>query len=80
MQLIKRNVFAKLIFTVLIIAGIISCNEDISWQTHESGLQYRFVTRSELGSAVKPGDILILKMKYKTEDDSLLFDTREISG
>ncbi len=69
------------IFTVLIIILTFwSCKEEIPWQTHESGLQYRLISHSELGSAVKPGDVLILKMKYKSEDDSLLFDTREISG
>ncbi|MCF8374109.1 MAG: FKBP-type peptidyl-prolyl cis-trans isomerase [Bacteroidales bacterium] len=75
----KRLAWTTLIIITLFM-GTISCGEKILWETHESGLQYAFITRSELGSAVKEGDVLVLKMKYKTEQDSVLFDTNEIPG
>lgn len=65
----------------LIIAFIIvSCNSGDGFKTHESGLEYKIITENP--DAVKPqaGDILVLKLKYVTESDSVLFDTREIQG
>ena len=76
----KMNRLFLIFLTGILLLGMYSCEEKIEWQTHESGLRYHFITRSELGSKVKPKDILVLKMKYSTQDDSLLFDTREIKG
>jgi FKBP-type peptidyl-prolyl cis-trans isomerase len=75
-----RSLVFKIFVMAVILTGMISCDEKIPWETHESGLQYRFIKRSELGSAVKKNDVLVLKMKYTTEQDSVLFDTKEIAG
>lgn len=75
-----KSFFLRILVASAIFTGLISCGKKNPWETHESGLQYRFITRSELGSAVKDDDVLVLKMKYRTEQDSILFDTKEIPG
>ena len=70
----------KLFFLIIFVISFISCNKTPKWLIHESGLQYRFITKRDDGTKTKKGDILLLKMKYTTEDDSILFDSREIKG
>ncbi len=50
-----------------------------SFETTESGLQYRLVEDTE-GEPTQMGQIMLLNMTYETADDSLLFDTDERGG
>jgi len=50
-----------------------------SFETSESGLQYSFVEEGE-GDKPEVGQILLLHMTYRTEDDSLLFSTERQGG
>lgn len=71
---IKKKFYLFLSFLVLA-----SCNTSEKFQTHESGLKYKFIVHNKNGIKPEIGDILVLNMKYSTEDDSLLFNTREFT-
>jgi len=70
----------QLLFIITFLSLLFSCNQEPKWQTHDSGLEYRFINKCEDGTKTQIGDILMLKMRYTTDNDSLLFDTREIKG
>lgn len=55
-----------------------ACNNDKigEVQTTESGLEYKYLRKGE-EQAPDSGQILALQMVYLTEDDSVLFDSRE---
>ena len=42
-------------------------------------MKYKFIVHNKNSTKPQIGDILVLNMKYSTEQDSVLFDTREIS-
>lgn len=50
-----------------------------SYETTDSGLQYKYVEEGE-GTSPQMGEILLINMTYSTADDSLLFDTKEQGG
>ncbi|MBN2682708.1 MAG: FKBP-type peptidyl-prolyl cis-trans isomerase [Bacteroidales bacterium] len=54
-------------------------DEKSEFSVHESGLEYKFVEEKTDQQLAKPGDILVLDVKWYYEpNDSLLFDSREI--
>lgn len=63
---------------VLAVITISSCKQDGPKKT-ESGLHYQFFTKSNGGKPQK-GDILSMDMIYKTETDSILFNSKERVG
>lgn len=58
--------------------GFTSCKHD-SVQKSETGLQYRLITETN-GKKPSEGDILSMHMIYKTETDSVLFDSKKMAG
>ncbi len=67
----------KIIFAIITVFIMISCDTEEIFITHESGLRYRLVTEGD-GATAKKGDILVLDMKYSNDKDSLLFDSKEL--
>ncbi len=59
---------------------LFSCMQQEEYLQHESGLQYYFIQENPDGSFAQPGDILTLDFVYRTESDSVLFDSREIDS
>lgn len=55
-----------------------SCKRD-GVQKTETGLQYRFITETK-GKKPAKGDVLSMHMIYKTETDSVLFDSKKMAG
>ncbi|GAB4288254.1 MAG: hypothetical protein Kow0068_14040 [Marinilabiliales bacterium] len=68
----------KFLLIVLIAWFLQSCSE--GYKKTESGLEYRFISENKDGTPAKRGDILVLRMLYKTESDSILFNTDELQG
>ena len=63
------------IFIITLI--FIACNNgDIKFDKHESGLEYKIVTKGE-GKQVNIGDILILHLVYETEDGVKIFNSAD---
>lgn len=79
-KLISMNSRSFLSILILIVSVIIlnSCSDD--FKDHPSGLKYMFFTENTDSVKPKVGDVLVLQMSYKTEKDSILFDTREVQG
>lgn len=70
--------FNRLYF-ILIIAIAISCNTD-GFITDNSGMKYKFFVNNKTNKTPIKNDILVVFMKYTTENDSVLFDTKELNG
>lgn len=66
-------------FLILLIITLWSCSSD-GYQTDTSGMKYKFYVLNEQARKPVQGDILTLRMNYKTDDDSVLFDTKELNG
>lgn len=49
------------------------------FQKTKNGLEYRFISKGNGNIYPKPGDVVTVVMTYKTEKDSIIFDTRNIS-
>ncbi|MCX6256487.1 MAG: FKBP-type peptidyl-prolyl cis-trans isomerase [Bacteroidia bacterium] len=75
----KITISYKLI-TVAVICVLFACKNAGDFKTHESGLQYFFFNHNDKASKPKQGDILVLKMVYKTESGEIVFDSREMKG
>ncbi len=70
-----RIAFATLIIPIL----LFSCSNKNKYNTAESRLQYKFIENSGSNKLPTIGDKLLLKVKYYSAADSLIFDSREIS-
>lgn len=66
---------------VLAIVVLTACNQqnEGGYESTDSGLQYKYITQGE-GDKAENGKILTINMSYKTEDDSVLFNTSEQGG
>jgi len=53
-----------------------SCNIN-DFNTSDNGVEYKFIEHNEDSGKVNVGDIVILDLKYTTENDSLLFNSKE---
>jgi FKBP-type peptidyl-prolyl cis-trans isomerase FkpA len=67
-----------LLFLFVVIV-LYSCNSN-GYKTDASGMKYKFFVMNEQARKPVQGDILLLSMSYSTENDSVLFDTRELNG
>lgn len=68
-------------FLALAVMLLASCGQQNGgeYESTDSGLQYKYINRGE-GEKAEPGKILSINMSYKTEDDSVLFNTAERGG
>lgn len=74
-----RIQFAGLVilFTFLFLTA---CHKkDQNFETDMSGLKYQFLFKSMSVDTISPGDFIELELKYNTENDSVLFDSRELT-
>ena len=64
------------LFLILSLAIVVlSCKKGKELKT-ESGFKYRLYTENT-GEKAKLGDYIIIELVYKTENDSVLFDSRK---
>ncbi len=54
-----------------------SSNKDDGFETI-NGIKTKFFVRNDDAPKPEPGDILLLKLRYTTEDDSVIFDSEDI--
>jgi peptidylprolyl isomerase len=71
---------AVIIILVLNFVYLFSCKDENAFKKHESGFEYRIVTDNKTGTPVKNEDIVEVDLKYYTESDSLLFNSKEIQN
>ncbi|WKN32868.1 FKBP-type peptidyl-prolyl cis-trans isomerase [Porifericola rhodea] len=78
----KLNITNLLSLAGLAVVSMLSACDQVgggSYETAESGLQYKYIEEGS-GENAQIGEILLINMTYSTEDDSLLFDTKEQGG
>ncbi len=73
----KNFIFKGLVFGVLMLVFSCSKNKD-GFQQTESGLKYKFI-KSSNGAKPALGDRMIMRIAYKTEFDSIIFDSKSKS-
>ncbi|MCX7954738.1 MAG: FKBP-type peptidyl-prolyl cis-trans isomerase [Bacteroidales bacterium] len=66
-----------LVIHLLPIALIFSCSND--FKKTKSGIEYKIITENKENKRVLPGNIITLSMYYTTINDSILYDTRELT-
>ncbi len=71
MNLRAKNVAVALL---ILVAGY-ACKNEAKFETSEDGYQYRFVVNGE-GELPKEGDVIFYNMKYTTETDSMLYESK----
>lgn len=71
-----RTVFSIFSLLFLFAAG---CKEE-GFQTHDSGLKYRFIETNENAPKPKQNDVLELTVIISQKNGQVLYDTREIPG
>lgn len=70
----------RIISGILLFAGLFlwQCNNDSTrFQTADCGLQYHFVEQYPNNRLPQKGDVVILDMKYLTEERQVLYDSEE---
>ncbi len=65
-------------FTIIIILFLFSCSEENKFKKNNSGLEYFFIKKVKKSKKPKIGDILIMNLKYSTEKDSILQDSKNL--
>jgi FKBP-type peptidyl-prolyl cis-trans isomerase FkpA len=68
----NRNLFLLLAFPLMLVA----CGENDDYKQTNSGLSYKHHLKNENERNAKIGDYISVDMVYKTETDSVLFDSR----
>ena len=71
MNLKAKNVAVALL---ILVAGY-ACKNEEKFQASDDGFQYKFVRTGE-GDTLKEGDVIFYNIKYTTETDSLLFESK----
>lgn len=61
---------------------ILSCNNNLSddYKKDSSGVEYKYFIHNINSEKPKYGDILVLSMTYSTNNDSIIFDTRDFGN
>jgi len=71
-----KNKFVLIIVLSLIFA---QCNTS-DFQNNDNGLQYKFLKEKENGLKPKIGNFVEIKIRYADSKDSLMFDSKELTG
>ncbi len=58
----------------------VSCHNDKDYRSNNKGLLYKIIKENAKGTAVKEKDILVLNLKYYTQKDSLIFNSKDFSA
>jgi FKBP-type peptidyl-prolyl cis-trans isomerase len=66
------------LFSIILLFVIFSCNKS-DFKTTDTGLEYKFIVENKDSAKVSVGDIVIMDLKYTTENDSVLFDSKQES-
>jgi len=64
---------------VLLIATLYSCKPKADFKIHKSGLIYKYLYKSNDSVSAQLGEFMILRVKYTTENDSVLFSTDDLN-
>ncbi len=65
---------------ILLIISTISCNNAAKYVKHSSGLEYAVLKKSDNKTTAKEGDIVELNLKYYNDEDSLIFNSKELTS
>ena len=79
MKIIKLK---KLVPLAMMALAISSCKKSPypGYEKDESGFYYKFYSQSKEGTKPKTGDVITLKMVYKNNKDSILFNSKNINA
>ncbi|OFX46086.1 MAG: hypothetical protein A2046_04305 [Bacteroidetes bacterium GWA2_30_7] len=75
-----KSYFYKILIIFILSIEVISCKNENKYEVTENGVNYRFFVHNENARKPAVGEIIEINMRYYTEDDSLLFDTKEVPG
>ncbi len=70
----------RILFAACISVILFSCSNNGGYDKTESGLLYRFFSENPDNPQPQQDEIMEMTMVYKTETDSVIFDSREIIG
>lgn len=59
------------------LASIVACKDKNGMDKSDSGLLYNLITHDDKGMTAKEGDLITMEVIYKTEKDSVLFDSKK---
>ncbi len=74
--------YRKILLVLPVCAMIASCGDNggsSNYETSESGIQYKFYSQNEQGVKPNTGDYVQIVMSYRSESDSVLFDSKTVS-
>jgi len=71
--------FLKLIL-LLFISFLFSCEDTNSYKKHDSGFEYKIISKNKDGATFQINDVLDLSLKYSTQSDSVIFNSENYSG
>ncbi len=57
-----------------------SCKDSDSFIKHDSGFEYKIISKNNAGNIIEKDNILDLDLKYFTQNDSLIFNSEELPG
>ena len=62
-------------YILVVVFAFVACkNGKIAFEKHESGLEYKIITKGE-GKQVKMGDVLVMHLVYETKDGKVIFNS-----
>jgi FKBP-type peptidyl-prolyl cis-trans isomerase len=67
----KFYFLSKFVIVIILFLSFVSCNKG-GFKTNKSGLKYKFIVENKDSLKPEIGDILVLRMKYTTENDSVI--------
>lgn len=79
----KNTFLGKVILPAAVLSvALFACNKSQfpGYSETETGLNYKFYNETKGSQKPKEGDIMTMKMIYKTDKDSVLFDSRQRGG
>ncbi len=64
---------------LLIVLSVYACNNNEQKFEVINGIKSHYFVKNENGKTIKIGNVLILNLRYTTMDDSIIFDSKDVS-
>ena len=74
------NTFRVIFLLILIPLFYTSCKDSDSFIKHDSGFEYKIISDNRDGNIIEKDNVLDLDLKYFTQNDSLIFNSKDLPG
>jgi FKBP-type peptidyl-prolyl cis-trans isomerase FkpA len=78
MKIISNILRAVYILSIYVFVSCGGSSKNSDFNTDKSGLRYKFIQKGQSNEVIAPGDYVEMEIVYKNQNDSILFNSKEL--